>query len=74
MKVLSVCEGFNKNSVHAQPWKHVLEVSKELRNINTRTTVLTENVTSLPSEEKIENITVERIKKGKILFELTYLL
>jgi len=70
MRILFVCEGFNKYSINAQPWKHVFEVSRRLQNKGHDICVLTDVNCYSPRNEIIGGVHVRRIKKGKFLFDV----
>ena len=70
MRILFVCEGFNKCSVNVQPWKHVFEVARRFQNKGHEVCVLTDaNCYSLRNEV-IGGVDVRRIKKGRFLFDV----
>ena len=70
MKILFVCEGFNRYSINAQPWKHVFEVAKRMQTKDDEVRVLTDADGHFPKNEVIDGVQVKRIKKGKLLFDV----
>ena len=70
MKVLFVCEGFNRYSINAQPWKHVFELAKRMQTKGDEVYVLTDTDADFPKNEVIDSVQVRRIKKGKFLFDI----
>jgi len=74
MKILMVCEGINKFSIVAQPWRHVYELAKRMIQHGNKVQILTSRSTDEPSEDKINGIPIIRVKKGKFLFDSEQLL
>jgi len=70
MRILFVCEGFNRYSINAQPWKHVFEVAKRLQNKGHDTCVLSDGNDYFPKKEVIGGVHIKRIKKGQFLFDV----
>lgn len=70
MRILFVCEGFNKYSINAQPWKHVFEVARRLQNKGHNVCVLTDVNRYSLGNEVIYGVHVKRIKKGRFLFDV----
>ena len=69
MKILLVCEGLNKQTIHVQPWKHVFEIAKGLKRKNHDVCILTDRNFLSKSIGIIEDIPIKTAKKGKFLFE-----
>jgi glycosyltransferase involved in cell wall biosynthesis len=69
MKILIICEGLNKETIHVQPWKHVFEIAKGLKRKNYDAYILTDQNLLSENAMIIENIPVKTAKKGKFLFE-----
>ena len=69
-----VCEGINKFSIVAQPWRHVYELTKRMIQHGNEVQILTSRSTDEPSEDKISGIPIIRVKKGKFLFDSEQLL
>jgi len=70
MRILFVCEGFNKYSINAQPWKHVFEVARRLQNKGHDICVLTDVDCYSRRNDVIYGVHVRRIKKGRFLFDV----
>ncbi len=69
MKVLFVCEGFNRYSIRVQPWKHVFELARRMQNRGDEICVLTDIDANFRKNEVLHDVYVNRIKKGKFLFD-----
>ena len=74
MNVLFVCEGFNRDSVVAQPWKHIYELSIRMKNLGHEVTVLTDLSDNLSENEFINGISICRIEKGLFFFKFDKLI
>jgi hypothetical protein len=51
MKVLFVCEGFDRVSVVAQSWRHFYEIAKKMKPIGNGVKIFTDLANNLPREE-----------------------
>jgi len=69
MRVLFVCEGFNEDSIKAQPWRHVFEVASRMDLNGDEVSVLTDESPGAIKNETVNGLKVRRIKKGKYLFD-----
>lgn len=69
MNILFVCEGFDRFSVIAQPWKHVYEIAKRLKCSGSTVCILTDYHQGLPTDEEINGIPIQRIKRGRFFLD-----
>jgi len=74
MNVVFVCEGYNSQSVIAQPWRHVYEIASRMKKLGHTVKILTDQVHNLPRDEVIGDISVRRIKKRLLFFDFKELL
>ena len=74
MNVVFVCEGYNNQTVIAQPWRHVYEIAFRLKKLGITVKILTDQVQDLPRNEDIGGIPVCRIKKRLMFFNFKELL
>ncbi|MHA1851887.1 MAG: glycosyltransferase family 4 protein [Candidatus Heimdallarchaeaceae archaeon] len=74
MKILFVCEGINRSSIIAQPWKHVFEMAKRMKGRGNDVQILTDYVQGSSVEEEIDGVTICKVKKKRLLFDREQLL
>jgi len=74
MKVLFVCEGFNRVSVVAQPWRHIYEIAKRMKPLGHEVKILTDLANNSPRDESINGIHVRRVEKFFIFFKFEKLI
>jgi glycosyltransferase involved in cell wall biosynthesis len=65
-----VCEGINSLTAVAQPWRHVIEISKRTRDLGNDVQVLSDRQEGCNGNEEIEGIPIQRIRKNGFLFDV----
>jgi len=68
MRILFVCEGFDRYSIRAQPWKHVFEIAHRMKTSGNEVSILTNKNSLFPEEEILAGMRVRRISKRRFLF------
>jgi len=68
MNILFVCQGLNRHSIMAQPWKHVLEIAKRARQMGNDSKIVTDQSTHTNSN--IENVPLLTVTKTAFSFDL----
>jgi glycosyltransferase involved in cell wall biosynthesis len=75
MNILLVCEGITESSIVAQPWKHVYELARRMIKYGHEVKILTDYNGKIPTgEEEINHVPIQKVKKGKFLFNSEELL
>ncbi len=68
MKVTLVCEGYNKHSIVAQPWKHVYELANRMQSSGNTVHILTDRTPEFAETHHNAEIPIHRMdKKGLLL-------
>jgi len=69
MKMLFVCEGLTRQSIVAQPWKHVIEIARRIKNQGEEVEVVSDDQRCL-GNEKIMGVSVYRLEKHGLFFNI----
>ena len=69
MNVVFVSEGLNESTVIGQPWRHVHEIAKRMMLQGNEVKIVTETDSGSPSKEWIKGVRIQKIKKGRLLFD-----
>lgn len=68
MRVLLFCEGLTWASARAQPWRHVIEISKRMKNTGHEVQILSDAKQESNADKQIQGFPIERVKrKGRLL-------
>jgi len=68
MKILFICEGLNRNSIVAQPWKHVIEIAKRIRQMGIDSKIVSNQ--SEQQDNEIESVPLLIVRKTKLSFDV----
>jgi phosphatidyl-myo-inositol dimannoside synthase len=69
MNILFVCEGFDKQNIRAQPWKHVYEVASRLQKRGNKVTIITELTSNNIEDEYVGELFTIKVRKKGLLIE-----
>jgi len=70
MKILFICEGLNASSIVAQPWKHVIEIAKRMKNLDIQVRVISDKSDEAQEDKAILGVPVERVEKRRLFFDI----
>lgn len=70
MNILLICEGLNSLTAVAQPWRHVIEISKRMKNQGNNVKILTDHREETNKEDEIDCVPIRRIRKRGFLFDI----
>jgi len=68
MNILFVCQGLNRYSIVAQPWKHVFEIAKRARQMGNDCKIVTDQ--SIQTDSNIEKVPLLTVTKTAFSFDL----
>lgn len=74
MNVAFFCEGFDRSSIFAQPWKHVYEIARRMHRLGDKVCIISDHFSASSRYECIRDIPVYRISKKGLLLNLKDLL
>jgi glycosyltransferase involved in cell wall biosynthesis len=70
MRVLMVCEGLNSSTVIAQPWKHVFEIGKRMKDAGIDVSIISDQTKNHRQEEHVSNISISHIRRKALTFDI----
>lgn len=70
MKILFVCEGLNASSIVAQPWKHVIEIARRIKDLGIQVKVISDKLNGAREDEEILGVPVQRVEKKGLFFDI----
>lgn len=70
MNVLFVCEGLNNLTAVAQPWRHVVEISKRIQDLGNSVQIFSDYQERLNPEDEIAGVPIRRFRKNGFLFNV----
>lgn len=70
MKLLFVCEGLNASSIVAQPWKHVIEVARIIRQSGSSVEIVTSKSDENQVDTEILGVPILQVEKNKLFMNV----
>jgi len=70
MKILFICEGLDASSIVAQPWKHVIEIARRIKDLGIQTKIISDKLNGVREGEEILGVPVQRVEKKGLFFDI----
>lgn len=70
MKVLFVCEGLNASSIVAQPWKHVIEVARLIRQSGVNVEIISNKSDEAEADGEILGVPTLQVEKNGLFMDV----
>jgi len=70
MKILFICEGLTASSIVAQPWKHVIEIARRIKDLGIQAKVISDKLNGAREDEEILGVPVQRVEKKGLFFDI----
>jgi len=70
LNILFVCEGLNNLTAVAQPWRHVVEISKRMKNLGNNVRIFSDHQKGLNQDDEIDCISIRRFRKKGFIFDM----
>ncbi len=65
-----MCEGLNSLTAVAQPWRHVVEISKRMKNLGNTVQIFSDYQEGLNQDDEIDCVPIRRLRKNGFLFNI----
>ncbi len=74
MKFLFVCEGLRAATARAQPWRHVIEISKRIQSLGNAVVVISDGSRETRTADEIQGVSIKRVERKGLLLDINELI
>lgn len=74
MKFLFVCEGLRATTARAQPWRHVIEISKRIQSLGHAVVVISDGSKEAQADDEIQGVSIKRVERKRLLLDIKELI
>ena len=70
MKILFICEGLTASSIVAQPWKHVIEIARKIKQLGINVEIISDEFNGVQEDYDVFGVPLRRVRKRKLFLDV----